>query len=135
ILSSYGATIDVANDGMEALRKIATTRYDVVLMDMQMPNMGGIQATQAIRKQPENDDLPIIAMTANAMQEDITLCLDSGMNDHISKPIDVPVMIKTIQANLTPSVTEPKTLHIPESDVAPVENSEQAAPPERNLEG
>jgi CheY-like chemotaxis protein len=62
--------------------------YSLVLMDQQMPIMGGVEATQIIRADPSYANLPIIAMTANVMAEDINRCLDSGMNDHISKPID-----------------------------------------------
>ncbi|KAF7774012.1 two-component system, unclassified family, sensor histidine kinase and response regulator [Pseudoalteromonas citrea] len=135
ILSNYGAKIDVANDGVEALKKIAENKYDVVLMDMQMPNMGGIQATQAIRKQPNNGDLPIIAMTANAMQDDITLCLDSGMNDHISKPIDVPIMIKTIQANLGSMVKGHEPCQNQQSHETLSKPDIQESTIERSLEG
>ncbi|MBQ4862820.1 response regulator [Pseudoalteromonas sp. MMG013] len=102
ILSSYGANVKVANDGIEALKQLEEDIFHIVLMDMQMPNMGGIQASQEIRKFKNERDLPIIAMTANAMQEDISLCLDAGMNDHIAKPIDVPTMISKIQQYASP---------------------------------
>ena len=80
--------VDLAENGEVALRMVRNNEYDVVLMDMQMPVMDGIEATRIIRADPRFDTLPIIAMTANAMASDRALCLDAGMNDHIAKPID-----------------------------------------------
>jgi two-component system sensor histidine kinase/response regulator len=80
--------VDLAENGEVALLMIAGNDYDVVLMDMQMPVMDGIEATRIIRSNPRYESLPIIAMTANAMASDRQLCLNAGMNDHIAKPID-----------------------------------------------
>ena len=80
--------VDLAENGEVALGMIAGNDYDVVLMDMQMPVMDGIEATRIIRSNPRYESLPIIAMTANAMASDRELCLNAGMNDHIAKPID-----------------------------------------------
>jgi PAS domain S-box-containing protein len=80
--------VDLAENGEVALRMIRDNDYDVVLMDMQMPVMDGIEATRMIRSEPRFKDLPIIAMTANAMESDRDACLEAGMNDHIAKPID-----------------------------------------------
>jgi PAS domain S-box-containing protein len=80
--------VDLAVNGKEALRMVGDNDYDVVLMDMQMPVMDGVEATRAIRSDPRHQELPIIAMTANAMASDRALCLEAGMNDHIAKPID-----------------------------------------------
>jgi PAS domain S-box-containing protein len=80
--------VDLAENGEVALRMIRDNDYDVVLMDMQMPVMDGIEATRIIRSNPRFEGLPIIAMTANAMASDRILCLEAGMNDHIAKPID-----------------------------------------------
>ena len=80
--------VDLAENGEVALRMIRDNDYDVVLMDMQMPVMDGIEATRVIRSDPRFEQLPIIAMTANAMASDRDACLEAGMNDHIAKPID-----------------------------------------------
>jgi two-component system sensor histidine kinase/response regulator len=79
---------DLAENGEVALRMIAENDYDAVLMDMQMPVMDGVEATRVLRADPRFQNLPIIAMTANAMASDRILCLEAGMNDHIAKPID-----------------------------------------------
>ncbi len=80
--------VDLAENGAEAIRLIEQNDYDVVLMDMQMPVMDGVAATRLLRADPRFKDLPIIAMTANAMASDREACLAVGMNDHIPKPID-----------------------------------------------
>jgi two-component system, sensor histidine kinase and response regulator len=80
--------VDLAENGAEAVRMVRENDYDVVLMDMQMPVMDGIEATQLIRSDERFRTLPIIAMTANALVSDREMCLQAGMNDHIAKPID-----------------------------------------------
>ena len=80
--------VDLAENGADAVRMVGENEYDVILMDMQMPVMDGIEATEAIRTDVRFQDLPIIAMTANAMAADRERCLKAGMNDHIGKPID-----------------------------------------------
>jgi two-component system, sensor histidine kinase and response regulator len=80
--------VDLAENGAIAVRMVRENDYDVVLMDMQMPVMDGIEATRAIRSDPRFKTLPIIAMTANALVSDREMCLQAGMNDHIAKPID-----------------------------------------------
>jgi PAS domain S-box-containing protein len=80
--------VDLAENGEVALSMAKDNDYDVVLMDMQMPVMDGIEATRILRANPRYETLPIIAMTANAMASDRELCLEAGMNDHIAKPID-----------------------------------------------
>ena len=87
-LEDAEAFVDLAENGEVALRMIRDNEYDVVLMDMQMPVMDGIEATRIIRSNLRFETLPIIAMTANAMASDRMLCLEAGMNDHIAKPID-----------------------------------------------
>jgi len=87
-LEDAEAFVDLAENGEIALRMVKDNDYDVVLMDMQMPVMDGIEATRILRAEPRHQTLPIIAMTANAMASDREVCLEAGMNDHIAKPID-----------------------------------------------
>jgi two-component system sensor histidine kinase/response regulator len=87
-LEDIELSLDLAENGAEAVQMVQENDYDAVLMDMQMPIMDGTEATQAIRSEPRFQDLPIIAMTANAMAADKEKCLKAGMNDHIAKPID-----------------------------------------------
>ena len=88
LLAEAKLKVDIAKNGQEALDLLDKRDYDVVLMDVQMPVMDGYTATREIRKQQRFEKLPILAMTANAMQQDFDACMASGMNDHIAKPID-----------------------------------------------
>jgi len=85
---TLGFKVDLASDGVEAVDLAVKRGYQLILMDMQMPNLDGLGATQAIRGISGHADTPIIAMTANAFAEDRVLCLDAGMNDFIAKPVD-----------------------------------------------
>ena len=96
LLEDIELFVDLAENGAEAVRIVSENDYDAVLMDMQMPVMDGIKATQAIRSESRFQDLPIIAMTANAMAVDRERCLKAGMNDHIAKPIDPDQLIGTL---------------------------------------
>ncbi|MGY3916214.1 hybrid sensor histidine kinase/response regulator [Aeromonas australiensis] len=96
LLEPYGAIVRIANQGKEALEWLEREAFDLVLMDMQMPVLDGVSTTRKIREIPAWKSLPIIAMTANAMRQDVELCLECGMNDHISKPIDVKDMLTKI---------------------------------------
>ncbi len=87
LIDKANIAIDVANDGLEALEAIQKTDYSLVFMDVQMPRMDGLMATKEIRGKLKRNDLPIIAMTANAMKGDKEMCLNAGMNDYLSKPI------------------------------------------------
>jgi len=88
LLQDAGVVVDIAENGQVALDRIDAGRYDLVLMDMQMPVMGGVCATREIRRLPRHRNLPIVAMTANAMTQDRQRCLEAGMNDFLSKPIE-----------------------------------------------
>ncbi len=96
LLSDSGFVVDVANNGEEALRMVEEGDYDVVLMDVQMPVMDGLTATKKIREQESLSDLPVLAMTAGAMQSDKDQCEEAGMNDHIAKPIEPAQLFGTL---------------------------------------
>jgi two-component system sensor histidine kinase/response regulator len=96
LLGEAGISVDVASDGAIAVRRVQEARYDVVLMDMQMPVMDGIEATRAIRALPAYAELPIIAMTASVDAEERERCIEAGMNDHVAKPIDLPALLRTL---------------------------------------
>ncbi len=88
LLREAGFEVDVAENGLVALGMVRTAAYDIVLMDMQMPVMDGVTATREIRKEARFAELPVVAMTANAMQADRDRCLAAGMNAHVAKPIE-----------------------------------------------
>ncbi len=96
MLSSIGLHVETAENGQIALQKAELTPYDLILMDCHMPVMDGYTATEAIRRLPGTGQLPIIAMTANALARDRERCLAIGMNDHIPKPIDITVLHDTL---------------------------------------
>ncbi len=102
ILQSANIVVDVANNGLEAIQMLEKNDYDGVLMDCQMPVLDGYEATRRIRAEERYANLPILAMTANAMSGDKALCLAAGMNDHIVKPIDVNQLFITMARWITP---------------------------------
>ena len=96
LLEETGLEVVIAVDGVEAVEQVRHADFALVLMDMQMPRMGGIEATLAIRNIPGRESLPILAMTANAFDEDRRQCMAAGMNDFISKPVKPEVMHATL---------------------------------------
>jgi len=100
LLESEGANVTIANHGVEAVRLLTQGTdpppFDVVLMDLQMPEMDGLTATRLLRAETGLQHLPIIAMTAHAMAEEVQRCLEAGMNDHIAKPIDPGTFFATL---------------------------------------
>jgi len=95
-LGKLGYTPDVAADGLAVLEKLRQSHYDIIFMDVQMPEMDGLQATRHIRKKSERQPV-IIAMTANAMVEDKQACLQSGMDDYVSKPFKLDILIDVLE--------------------------------------
>ena len=101
VLTEYGFTVDIACDGVKAVSMVeeaASGTYDIVLMDIQMPKMDGYKAAQIIRSFADRKkaEIPIVAVTANAFEEDRRLALEAGMNGHLAKPYDIPKMIETL---------------------------------------
>lgn len=89
LLTNLGFNVDIAKDGLESLELATETHYDLILMDIELPQMDGLAATKAIRQIPKNSRTPIVAMTASAFEEDRRDCIDAGMDDHIAKPLEI----------------------------------------------
>jgi CheY-like chemotaxis protein len=98
LLKHEGAEVELAEGGLDAVNLILTTNqiFDVVLMDIQMPDIDGFEATQRIRKDQRFTSLPILALTANVSQQDIDDCLAAGMNGHIGKPFEMSNVVSNI---------------------------------------
>jgi two-component system sensor histidine kinase/response regulator len=96
LLADVQLDVDCAEDGEQAVLLAGKNRYALILMDMQMPKMDGLEATRALRARPELQATPILAMTANAFVEDKVRCFDAGMNDFIAKPIDPEALFETL---------------------------------------
>ncbi|MBF0378079.1 MAG: response regulator [Desulfamplus sp.] len=119
ILLDVGVFVEIANNGQEAIDAINQKesvvnekQYDLVFMDIQMPVMGGYEATKIIRQNPKFDELPIIAMTAHAMTGAREQCISSGMNDYVSKPIDPDEIYKVLITWIKPKIRETENMVI-----------------------
>jgi two-component system sensor histidine kinase/response regulator len=106
LLEDAGFVVDLAENGRIAVEKVKANNYDLVLMDMQMPEMDGIEATVEIRKDASFTNLPIVAMTANVMQGDRDRCVEAGMNDHVAKPIEPDELWKTLMKWIVPDTIQ-----------------------------
>ena len=115
LLHAAGLDVDVADDGERAVAMALAQPYDLILMDMQMPRLDGLQAAREIRKVPALAGVPIIAMTANAFGEDRAACLAAGMNDHVAKPVDPVLLYDTLHRWLA---TVPRTAAAPAAPAA-----------------
>jgi two-component system, sensor histidine kinase and response regulator len=127
LLESGGLIVSLARNGQEALEALDRQIFDGVLMDCQMPIMDGYEATREIRRQPRFQDLPVLAMTANAMAGDREKVLEAGMNDHIAKPIDVSAMFITMEKWITPAVSGEKPPEITGQATGEVSDSPEAS--------
>jgi CheY-like chemotaxis protein/HPt (histidine-containing phosphotransfer) domain-containing protein len=109
LLEREGYEVVVANDGREAVEAFSRGTYDLILMDLRMPNMTGLEATEEIRKRRDGQTVPIVAMTANALQTDIQRCMDAGMNDYVSKPFEREHLLRVIKQMIELAAIEPLT--------------------------
>jgi len=126
VLQNAGIVAEIANNGKEALEAVNKSSFDAVLMDIQMPEMDGYEATKQIRKDPKFASLPIIAMTAHAMKGDEEKCLEAGMDGYVSKPMDQNRLFHTIWKLIKPQKRqlqekEPETESLEEAVQAPEE--------------
>jgi len=106
LLEGAGLSVTLAIDGQEAVEKMRPD-FHAVLMDLQMPNMDGYDATRVIRSRPEFDGIPVIAMTANAMEQDLEKAREAGMVSHVAKPVDPARLYKTLAEHIRPDPVKP----------------------------
>ena len=104
MLKNLGLDAEIANDGVEGIEAVSNKDYDLILMDWQMPRMDGLEATRKIRAMKGLDGPVIIAVTANAMSGDVERCLDAGMDDYLSKPVQKETLENMLRKWLSISV-------------------------------
>ncbi len=128
ILKNAGMKVDTANNGREAVQAVRQTAYDAVLMDVQMPEMDGIEATRAIRREFPQTHIPIIAMTAYAMSGDRKKCLKTGMNDYVIKPIDRKELFAALRKHIA-RIRVASPPHVPANLPLPSAEAQFNSPP------
>lgn len=111
IMESWGFEVEIANNGKEALEMVRSNTYDLVLMDIQMPEMDGMEATRNIRNLPDplKASIPIVALTANTLKGDSDKYISVGMNDYLAKPFDEPNLFLIISKNLSETAAAVRT--------------------------
>ncbi len=130
ILERLGHQVDVADNGLIAVSRAAERRYDVILMDLQMPQMGGFEATRHIRAQDGERHTPIVAMTAHAMAGDREKCFAAGMDAYVSKPVQVAALVRALDEVL---VSPSSSAAVPAGPAAPPFSPDSAPPFDRNF--